>query len=113
MNRQGIPKGRTIVRGEPLQPGDYHLVIHIWITDDSGRFLIQKRADHLSLYPGIWAATSGSALAGETSEKAAVRELKEELGITAALGEMNKLCRIIRSDNLVDLWLIKRNIDLG
>ena len=113
LDQKGNPKGRTIVRGQPLQPGDYHLAVHAWIVDSNGRYLIQRRADHLKLHPGIWATTGGSALAGEDSETAVIRELQEELGITAGKGEMSRLAQIIRSDNLVDLWLLRRDIGLN
>ena len=82
LDAEGNPTGRTIVRGEPLLPGMYHLVEHIWIVDSKGRLLIQQRNPDLKLMPGVWAANSGSAQAGEESEDAARRELKEELGIT-------------------------------
>lgn len=34
--------GRTHERGNLLPSGDYHLVIHVWIVNDKGEFLIQK-----------------------------------------------------------------------
>lgn len=79
LDENGRRTGRTITRGEPLQRGQYHLVEHIWIVDAKGRILIQQRAPHLRLMPGVWAANSGSAMAGEESESAARRELFEEL----------------------------------
>lgn len=68
---EGNPTGETMERGEHLKPGQYHLVVHIWIIDGQGRLLIQKRAAHLKLMPDIWAATGGSAVAGEDSHTAA------------------------------------------
>ena len=56
---EGNPTGETMERGEHLKPGQYHLVVHIWIIDGQGRLLIQKRAAHLKLMPDIWAATGG------------------------------------------------------
>ena len=86
LDENGNPTGNIIVRGEPLLPGQYHLVEHIWIVDSKGRILIQRRADHLRLMAGLWAATGGSAIAGEDSESAARRELFEERGIRTAAG---------------------------
>ena len=34
--------GRVHKRGNSMPNGDYHLVIHIWIVNDKGEFLIQK-----------------------------------------------------------------------
>lgn len=112
IDSDGNPTGKSVERGRPLQPGEYHLVIHAWVMDSQGRFLIQKRADNVQLFPGIWAATGGSALAGEDSETAVMRELKEELGIGTARGDMQIIRRIVREDSILDIWLLKRDVDL-
>ncbi len=111
LDENGEATGRIIVRGEPLLPGQYHLVEHIWIVDSKGRILIQRRADHLRLMAGMWAATGGSAIAGEDSESAARRELFEELGIRTAAGEMVYGGRMRRRSSFTDIWLLYRDID--
>ena len=73
LDGDGRPLGQTLVRGDKLRPGQYHLVVHIWVEDSKGRLLIQKRAPHLKLMPDTWAVTGGSALAGEDSLTAAAR----------------------------------------
>ena len=111
LDADGQPLGRTITRGEPLQPGQYHLVEHIWIVDAKGRILIQQRAAHLPLMPGVWAANSGSAVAGEDSESAARRELFEELSIRTMPGELKYGGRMRRRNSFTDVWLLYRDID--
>lgn len=111
LDADGRPTGKVITRGEPLRAGQYHLVEHIWIVDSKGRILIQRRADHLRLMPGMWAATGGSAVAGEDSESAARRELFEELGIRTAPGELKYGGRMRRRNSFTDLWLLYRDID--
>ena len=93
-DEQGNPTGETMVRGDHLRPGQYHLVVHIWVSDSRGRLLIQKRASHLKLMPGIWAATGGSAIAGEESEAAARRGLFVGLGVPTKEGELRRAGRI-------------------
>lgn len=112
MDAQGRVTGRTIVRGERLNAGQYHLVVHIWIVDSRGRLLIQKRAPHLRLMPGVWAATGGSAVAGEDSATAARRELGEELGIFTAEGELQYLGRLRRHNSHCDLWLLRTDLPI-
>ena len=56
--------GRTAVRGEGLGAGEYHVVVHIWLVNDEGDLLIQRRAACVELAPNVWATTGGSALAG-------------------------------------------------
>ena len=78
LRQDGSSTGRQTVRGgNTLKPGEYHLVVHIWIVSSTGRFLIQRRAYSKKLMPGEWAATGGAAIAGEDSYTAARRELDE------------------------------------
>ena len=111
LDENGSKTGRTIVRGCPLKEGEYHQVVHIWIVNDAGELLIQKRADNIPLWPGKWAATGGSAIAGEDSFASAVREVKEELGIQIHRHEMEFIERIKRGDTLTDLWLVRKNVE--
>ena len=113
LDADGNPTGKTLVRGEPLLPGMYHLVEHIWIVDSKGRLLIQQRNPNLRLMPGVWAANSGSAQAGEDSESAARRELFEELSIRTAPGELVYGGRMRRRNSFTDLWILYRDIDVS
>ncbi len=111
LDENGNPTGRVITRGEPLLAGQYHLVEHIWIVDSKGRLLIQRRSDQLRLMSGMWAATGGSAIAGEDSESAARRELYEELGIRTVAGELVYGGRMRRRNSFTDIWILYRDID--
>lgn len=110
LDENGNLTGKTLIRGTGMRGGQYHLVVHIWIVDGRGRILLQRRADSRRLMPGVWAATGGSAIAGEDSETAARRELQEELGIKTACGDMTHAARIRRRNAFVDVWLLKRDI---
>ena len=48
-----------------------------------GRLLLGKRSARRRAYPGVWDLPGGHVETGETIEQALVRELHEELGITA------------------------------
>ena len=82
----GERTGRTAPRGTPPAPGELYLVVHVWIRDEAGRYLIQQRAHHLPDAPGIWAVTAGHLQAGEDSLAAALRETREEVGLALADG---------------------------
>lgn len=110
---EGNLTGATMERGEHLRPGQYHLVVHIWVVDSAGRLLIQRRAPHLKLMPGIWAATGGSAVAGEDSRAAAGRELYEELGIPTSGTELEYAGRIRRRNSFTDIWILRRDVELA
>lgn len=114
MNEKGETTGRTVVRGRTvLRPGEYHLVVHIWVIDSAGRFLIQRRSDQRRLMPGEWAATGGSAVSGEDSLTAAARELREELGIKAEREEFRFMTRFKRRNAFLDVWFLRRDADAG
>ncbi|MBO5358629.1 MAG: NUDIX domain-containing protein [Clostridia bacterium] len=107
-NEKGVPTGKTAVRGRGfLKPGEYHLVVHIWIVSPDGRFLIQRRSEKKRLMPGEWAATGGAAISGESSFQAANRELFEELSIKSDEKTLKKIFRLKRRNSLLDVWLIK------
>ena len=60
----------------------YHETVWMWITDETGRVLIQKRAATKKFLPGKWdISCAGHIEFFETSEYAAARELEEELGL--------------------------------
>ena len=75
--------GRVHRRGEPLQKGEYGLVVCVWVSDGAGRLLLTKRAPEKESFPNAWENSGGSAWAGETSRQAIARELREETGIRA------------------------------
>ncbi len=68
------------IRGDIIPEGLYHLVVHVWIMNKQGKFLISQRQvgkpDSL-----LWERTGGSVLMGESSLEGAVREAKEELNV--------------------------------
>ena len=104
LDREGRKKGRTMVRGHDIRSDDYHLVVHIWVRNGKGEYLIQKRADYLSLNPGIWAATGGSVVAGEESQIGALRELEEEICLRLNPDELSRLMRFVEGNSIVDVW---------
>ena len=104
------PTGRTHPRGVPLPEGDYHLVVLVLLQNDKGEFLITRRAPNKG-YPNMWEFTGGSALAGDDSLYAALREMREETGI-----ELDPACgRVVAteqwSDSFCDIWLFRQNFD--
>lgn len=110
LTANGASTGRSIVRGkETLRQGDYHLVVHIWITDGFGNFLIQRRAEDKKLMPGEWAAIGGSAVLGEESSVAAARELYEEMGINYPANRLKYITRMTRKSSIIDIYALKSN----
>lgn len=112
-NEKGALTGKTAVRGRGfLKPGEYHLVVHIWIVSPDGRFLIQRRSERKKLMPGEWAATGGAAISGESSFNAAKRELFEELGITSNEETLKQIFRLKRRNSFLDVWFIEADAEI-
>lgn len=75
--------GDTLVRGETIPKGLYHLVCEVLVRHVDGSYLCMVRSMEKPNYGGWYEATAGgSALAGENKWQCVERELKEETGIT-------------------------------
>lgn len=74
--------GDTLVRGEPIPEGMYHLVCDVLVRHADGSYLCMKRSMKKPNYGGWYEATAGgSALVGENKWQCVERELREETGI--------------------------------
>lgn len=76
-----VPLGRTHIRGEKLPAGCFHPVVHVWLRNSRGEYLLSRRSETRPAFPLMWETTGGSVLAGETSLEGALREVREEVGI--------------------------------
>ena len=109
--------GRFAERDRALPPDDYHLVVNIWKYNKRGEWLIDKRAPRGQKLDGKWETTGGSAVAGDSSLEAALRETREELGI-----ELDPQAGVLfHSDSMVaedghgwhrDAWVFEANIPI-
>lgn len=67
----------------------WHGVAHIWVYNDKGQILLQLRHPNKSWGGGKWDLAGGGHIsASEAPDVAALRELKEELGLDAKLEEL-------------------------
>ncbi len=82
--------GRVHLRGTPWQPGEFGLVVCVWVFDGAGHVLLTRRAEGKT-FAGTWENSGGAALAGESSRQAIARELREETGIRAEPEEFTYL----------------------
>ena len=103
--------GRKHLRGDPLPEGDFHLVVFVWLLNSKGEFLITKRAPNKG-DPNMWENTGGSAIAGDDSLTAAIREVKEETGLDVKPLNGRRLNTVIVEDSIQDTWLFLQDFDL-
>jgi 8-oxo-dGTP diphosphatase len=87
---------------EPPRPA---VAVGLVARDRAGRLLLVKRANPPA--KGRWSLPGGRVEAGETIVEAAVRELREETGLEATVGEVAGVVERIGEGHhfvIVDLW---------
>ena len=79
--KNGNKTKKVIKKHDKLLPGEYVLHTIIILKLKNGNYVMQQRSLNSKYYPGKWDVTGGAVLSGETSYKATIREVYEELGI--------------------------------
>ncbi|MDD6879359.1 MAG: NUDIX domain-containing protein, partial [bacterium] len=103
--------GRLQRRGDSMKDGDYHIVVHVWIRNKNGEYLLTKRAPD-KMFPLSWECTGGSALAGEDSLTAALREVREETGLKLDPANGSVVIHADGDNYFGDIWLFREEFDL-
>ena len=99
--------GRVHQRGTPWKPGEYGLVVCVWVYDGKGNLLLTRRAPGKS-FAGTWENSGGAVKAGENSRTAIVRELFEETGILAKPEEFELIGSDRDKHTHYDFYCLKR-----
>jgi 8-oxo-dGTP pyrophosphatase MutT (NUDIX family) len=94
-------------------PGEFSQVVHLWIRNSQGDFLVQKRSMSKPVNPGIWSVTGGAVDSGETPLEAAYRECKEELDVEIKPEEIQLMMTVKRPKVFVDVFLVDKDINLS
>jgi isopentenyl-diphosphate delta-isomerase type 1 len=68
-----------------------HRCAFILVFNSKGEMLMEKRSMKKDLYPGWWDIVAGHPKLGEEYEKAAKREMREEIGVTCELKALFKM----------------------
>lgn len=107
-----VKTGRINRRGELLKPEDYHLISIVWIRNKAGLYLISRRSPEKQPWPNLWESTGGAALAGDNSLDAALREVREELGIELNPANGRLLYKHILPNIHRDVWLFNQEVNI-
>ena len=114
--------GKDHIRGEQLPIDGYHLVVHVWIRNSKGQYLISQRSANRPTNPLMWECVDGSVVKGEDSLQGVLREVKEEVGIDllpekgqVVLSDIKKIEFGKVVNKIVDVWLFDYDgeVDLG
>jgi 16S rRNA (adenine1518-N6/adenine1519-N6)-dimethyltransferase len=94
---------RSDVHGNNL----LHRAVHVLILNEAGEVYLQQRSRWKDRHPLKWdSSAAGHVSASETYDGAALRELKEELGLSVPLQKISKLPASPRTDHEF-VWLYR------
>lgn len=91
---------------------EYTQVVHSWIRNSNGEFLMQKRSMNKKFFPGKWSVTGGGADVGETTLDALIRETKEEIGVELTPDDVELMLSLKRRYAFVDVYMANKDIDI-
>ena len=121
LSPSGVPTGEVVARNIAHEKGLWHKTVHIWFRNAAGELLLQKRSENMESHPGLWdISCAGHVSANDSSMSAAVREIREELGITIKSNELKYLFSVSQqyrtTDNsyidneIVDVYLCSKTV---
>ena len=88
-DKDRIKTSKKTYRNDKLEKGFYHIVVNVCIFNSKNEMLIQHRQPFKHGWPNKWDLTAGgSALSGENSEDAIIRECYEEIGYLLELNDI-------------------------
>lgn len=119
----GTPTG--VKKPKPLvhRDGDWHRAVHIWIVGSDGRVVVQLRSHRKENNPNLWdVSAAGHISSGEDMREAAVREVREELGLEIGVAELRHVATlreqsVINAGTYIDneiheIFVVRRDVDL-
>ena len=111
-DKNRIPTGNTMLRGNKPPKNTYRMVVHLAILNGD-KMLIQRRSFESKSWTGMWdISCGGSALAGEKSFEAMHRETKEELGLDIDFSNVRPFSTTYFDEGFDDLYIIEKDVDL-
>jgi isopentenyldiphosphate isomerase len=94
LEESGNPAGKPLSRNKIHRLQLWHAAVHIWIVNEKGELLIQKRSAEKSQYANVWhISAAGHIGVGEKPLATAAREASEELGLGINESDFKFVCR--------------------
>lgn len=110
-------------RGNKIPEGLFHLVVHVWIRNSKGQYLVSQRSANRPTFPLLWECVDGSVWKGESSIEGAIREVKEEVGLDLKPEDGQLVFSKIRGENvkyeckifndIMDVWFFHYDGELS
>jgi len=113
LDENGNKTGKIKLRNEVHRDGDWHKAVHIWIINDKGDILLQRRCATKDSNPNMLDISSaGHLTAGDDSLSGAIRELKEELNIDIQPNQLQFIKTLKRSSKYTETFINNEFDDL-
>lgn len=105
--KDGVLTGERELKSIIHQKGLYHHTSHVWFYTKNHEILLAQRSAKKTICPLLWdVSVAGHIDAGETPKEAAIRETKEEIGVTIIKEDLNKIgvfeCFSSHDNGLID-----------
>ncbi len=81
--------GKIEERNIVHEKGLWHREVSLWILNDKGEVLVQKRAATKIQAPNKWGTTAGHITAGDEPIDTVIREANEEIGLSLKKEDLN------------------------
>jgi isopentenyldiphosphate isomerase len=107
----------TLPRDEVHQKMLLHRISHIWIVNEKGQVLSQKRSMAKDRWAGMWECWfGGHVLADETYLHNAIAETKEEVGLDVSADDLHLFAKrktSTREENvIISVYGLQRSLDI-
>lgn len=113
LDENGNKTGKIKLRTEVHRDGDWHKAVHIWIINNKGDVLLQRRCATKDSNPNMLDISSAGHLsAGDDSLTGAIRELKEELNLDVSKEELQFIKTLKRSSKYTSTFINNEFDDL-
>lgn len=109
-----VKTGETMIRGEKVPEGRYRMVVHAGVFNQKGEMLIQQRQPFKKDWSNMWDITMGGcATAGDSSQTAVERELREEIGLELSFENIRPTLTVHFAQGFDDIYLLEQEVDLS
>ncbi|MDD2680906.1 MAG: NUDIX domain-containing protein [Patescibacteria group bacterium] len=124
LDEDGEDTGFVKAKSEVHANGLWHKTAHIWIVNSKNQILLQHRSEKKENYPNYWdISVAGHVSSGEDVEVAALREIKEEIGVDLSVDNL-KLIGIIKHKTILNnntyfnnefhhIYLVRLDLDIN
>ncbi len=123
LDENGNLTGEKRTRSEVHSKGLWHKAVHIWVVNDKGELILQKRSHEKITNPDMWTtSTSGNLSVGDTPIAGAIRELNEEIGLQVSELDLEYLFTVkehkvhndgkLINNEIIDVFLISKNVNI-